>query len=109
MEVDSKGSMVAVCSIKSSFDILGVTKLVFWDEDVVQLVGVSFHRWCSWGGEPCCIGTIHCISVLGYGNDVAFLPAHLLLAQFVRSSRGRAWREYMWSAVMVLVMYIGMR
>lgn len=42
--------MVAVCSIKSSFDILGVTKLVFWDEDVVQLVGVSFHRWCS-GGE----------------------------------------------------------
>ncbi len=44
--------MVAVCSIKSSLDILGVTELVFWDEDVVQLVGVSFHRWCSWGGEP---------------------------------------------------------
>ena len=19
---------------------------------MVQLVGVSFHRWCSWGGEP---------------------------------------------------------
>jgi hypothetical protein len=42
LKFDEERSVIAGCSIESSFHIACVGKLVFWYEDVIQLVCLSF-------------------------------------------------------------------